>query len=61
MTKGNFIVALIGTGMFGVGKFVLALLNLKTGNIKQAKLDLIGIVLAALSWLSICMKYYGVI
>ena len=61
MTKGNFIFALICTGMFGVGKFVSALFNLKIGNIKEAKLDLIGVVSAALSWLFICMKYCGVI
>lgn len=48
MTKGAFITALLYTGAIGLGKFFLCILNLKTGNKKQAKLDLVGIVLAAL-------------
>lgn len=61
MTKGNFICALMCTGLLGIGKFILALFNLKIGNVKQAKLDLVSVILAALSWLFIGMKYYGVI
>lgn len=59
MSKGAFITALFGTGMFGIGRFFLCILNLKTGNKKQAKLDLVGVILAALCWFSICIKYYG--
>jgi hypothetical protein len=59
MTKGTFITVLLCTGALGLGKFFLCILNLKTGNKKQAKLDLVSVILAALCWFSICIKYYG--
>lgn len=58
MSKSNFIIALVCTGLLGVGKILTCILNLKSGDIRQAKLDLISIILAALCWASICFKYY---